>query len=726
MNARFVPLALAVALPAGAQSFQNNTTDIPSGGAANGSVTENLSFADVDSDGDLDAVFADGGDLGNDQNRIWINQGGLQGGTVGVFADDTAARLPSVQDTSRDIDFADIDLDGDQDFFAANTSGIANQGGRFFVNQGGAQAGTEGFFAEATGTAFVNLGVNDGTSTFSSIDVATVIPGGSWVDWSCDAVFGDLDGDGDMDLVHTTYGNQAQGKSPARLFLNDGAGHFEEFNPSGFQLTGVELDDSDPALWADGVQMDETTDTSGLEADVATRTLAVNVGDLDGDLDVDILLGDKVSVPRIFTNRTEETGALIFRDRSHAVLPGPNWSPGKGSYEQDLADFDNDGDLDLYGPGWSALTPPPIDLEFRNLGTSFGAAFANTVPYTDQGEPDFIDYDNDGDLDLFLSAQVEDEQLVENTGPGGGYALTAVVGGLPPVAMTSQGADIADVDQDGDYDVFLANDLGEANVFYENVTGTADTTAPRVQHLEQAPNRDAGFAPTEVRCHVYDNTTWALTQFADVVTQYSVDGGAFTDVDMTFSGGQVFRGEIPGLFEGVIDYRVRATDLQGNAGVSPTLSYTAGPCTGDPVAYCTAGFSASGCQALVQASGTPSATLTSGFTLTTTSVEGGKNGFYLYGTNGRQANSWGSGTSFVCVVPPRKRGGLKLGTGTAGLCDGAFAQDLNARWCSTCPKPLHNPGAGALMQAQLWYRDPQSTSNQKSSLSDAIEFSICP
>ena len=149
MKARCVCLALATALPAGAQSFQNNTTDIPSGGAANSSFSENLSFADVDGDGDLDAVFADGGDLGNDQNRLWVNQGGAQGGTVGVFADDTAARLPSVQDSSRDIDFADIDLDGDQDFLASNSSGVSNQGSRVFVNQGGAQGGTAGFFAEA-------------------------------------------------------------------------------------------------------------------------------------------------------------------------------------------------------------------------------------------------------------------------------------------------------------------------------------------------------------------------------------------------------------------------------------------------------------------------------------------------------------------------------------------------------------------------------------------------
>ena len=42
---------------------------------------------------DWDAVFADGGDFGNDQNRLWINQGGSQGGALGTFVDVTAAHL---------------------------------------------------------------------------------------------------------------------------------------------------------------------------------------------------------------------------------------------------------------------------------------------------------------------------------------------------------------------------------------------------------------------------------------------------------------------------------------------------------------------------------------------------------------------------------------------------------------------------------------------------------
>jgi hypothetical protein len=119
----------------------------------------------------------------------------------------------------------------------------------------------------------------------------------------------------------------------------------------------------------------------------------------------------------------------------------------------------------------------------------------------------------------------------------------------------------------------------------------------------------------------------------------------------------------------------------------------------------------------------PSPTAPSGILRSASDVEGAKDGLFFFGTSGRQANPWGNGTSFQCVVPPVARAGLLTGSGTAGQCDGAFAQDLNARWTA---KPAQNPGAGALVQAQLWYRDPQNTSNQTTSLSDAIEFTVCP
>jgi hypothetical protein len=145
---------------------------------------------------------------------------------------------------------------------------------------------------------------------------------------------------------------------------------------------------------------------------------------------------------------------------------------------------------------------------------------------------------------------------------------------------------------------------------------------------------------------------------------------------------------------------------------------------GAPETYCTAGTSASGCRALFSASGTASASAPSGFVLTATGAEGARNGAFLLGNGGHQANPWGNGTSYQCIVPPAVSAGVLPGAGALGTCDGAFAQDLNALWCPSCPKAALNPGFGASVQAQLWYRDPFSTSNQTTSLSDAIEFAV--
>ena len=142
-----------------------------------------------------------------------------------------------------------------------------------------------------------------------------------------------------------------------------------------------------------------------------------------------------------------------------------------------------------------------------------------------------------------------------------------------------------------------------------------------------------------------------------------------------------------------------------------------------PATYCTAGTSANGCTATIAAMGTASASAASGFVLEATGVDGAKDGLFFFGTNGRQANAWGNGSSFQCVVPPVMRAGLIAGTGTTGQCDGVLGQDLNARWQQ---KPAQNPGAGALVQAQLWYRDPQNTSNQTTSLSNAVEVLVEP
>ena len=707
-----------VATAASAQVYELKPTHIPQGNPGNNSFSENIGFADIDLDGDYDALWADGGDCCNDRNRLWINQGGLQGGTMGVFLDDTVARTPTGTDDSRDVDFVDFDADGDMDVYVSNTSTNSNQGNRFLINQGGLQAGTPGFFTDETATRWVNIADN-GPTTSSSLPLSQKIVGGtfdgSFVDWSCDCVFGDLDNDGDIDLVHTTYGGNFNGDVPSRLFLNDGAGFYEEYNPSDFQLSGTDIFNGDPALWAEGVQQTATNNATGTEADIADSPLGVEIGDLTGNFDIDILQGARNEYPRIYENRTAANGGTFspFRDTSNTALTQK--ASGGGNYEQELGDMDNDNDLDIYGLNWSGLS----DIIATNNGSGVFSTFTTlTGSSSDDNEGDFLDYDNDGDLDLYIGNFFGQDRLYENSGaPGYTYAnVTATE--LPSLNKTALGLETADVDGDGDTDVLVGNDSGAANDLLLNTSNIPDTTAPRVT-IEQAPDRLPSATPTRIRGVVFDNASWDKIQFATVEIEYTVDGGSAQTSSMHFSGGQNYTGTIPGNAAGTISYFIRATDDHGNTGVSPTLQFI----NGGPENYCTAGTSFNGCQALISANGSPSATAASGFTLDTTGVEGQKDGLYFFAANGRQANSWGNGTSFQCVAPPVFRGGLLIGNGTTNACDGTFSQDMNARWQA---KPNSNPGAGAVVQAQLWYRDPQNTSNQTTSLSDAVEFTVQP
>ncbi len=86
-----------------------------------------ISLGDLDGDGDLDAFVANLGEA----NRVWINQGGAQGGTPGTFSDSGQ----TVGDhLSHAVSLGDLDGDGDLDAFVANY-GEAN---RVWINQGGA------------------------------------------------------------------------------------------------------------------------------------------------------------------------------------------------------------------------------------------------------------------------------------------------------------------------------------------------------------------------------------------------------------------------------------------------------------------------------------------------------------------------------------------------------------------------------------------------------------
>jgi len=576
---------------------------------------------------------------------------------------------------------------------------------------GGLQAGSVGFYQEQTSTRFVGLGVAP-----SSIAAGQVI-GSTFIDFSCDCDFGDIDNDGDIDLIHSSYGSALSGTVPTRLFSNDGLGHFSEYNPSGFQLAGQQIAAGNPGIWCEGVQTSDTTDTTGANCDIAASPLDIDLGDIDGDLDLDILHGARNEVPRMYKNRIEEGGR--YRDVTGGTFPA-SYSLGQGHYEQEMGDFDGDGDLDIYGLNWRVTGGSFTDSTFVNNGVGVYTGPTDMSGSTsDDNEADFFDYDCDGDLDVFIANfNPTADRVYVNNGAG---TMTLGAGIIPTDAVISLDADCCDFDSDGDYDVIVAQDNNSNETVLVNGTAANDVTAANLQRLEQAPDRNPGAAPTVVRVQVYDNAPYYITWYNNVYLEVQVNAGPITQYPMHSSMGQIFRGEIPGNLDGTITYRAVSQDKYLNTSMTAFKQYesrfpgaafcsnsslgvdhtTSCPCgnTGAPANGCGHSFDANG--ANMSATGlvaTDTVVLHSQFEPSTS--------FTLMMQHGNA----GDGVfhdGVLCAANPliRLRGRAAVG-GECFFPNSLFANDVTT---TLSARGGTFPGSGATMRYAGWFRNASTT-----------------
>jgi FG-GAP-like repeat len=263
-------------------------------------ITAHVLLADVDGDGDLDALLSNENPFnpsptGGDQNRLWINDG------AGVFTDDTAARLPARSDQTGAIVAGDIDDDGDldlvvlnrgQDFVLVNVDGLGH-----YVDQTATRFPTTtdtsrgGALADLDGDGDLDLLVGNSRGEpvayyRNSCGVFTAAAFGH-VPSANETVAGivvvDLDRDGDDDVYLPNAGAFQTGHGflggPDRYFRNNGQGKFQERTSKHFGTPP-----SDP-------------------------TTAAGFGDLDGDGDLDLVTaGSGVGgEERLFLNRRNGT-----------------------------------------------------------------------------------------------------------------------------------------------------------------------------------------------------------------------------------------------------------------------------------------------------------------------------------------------------------------------------------------------------------------------------------
>lgn len=137
-----------------------------------------------------------------------------------------------------------------------------------------------------------------------------------------------------------------------------------------------------------------------------------------------------------------------------------------------------------------------------------------------------------------------------------------------------------------------------------------------------------------------------------------------------------------------------------------------------PIVYCTAKVNSQGCTPLIFAQGAASASGTSLFVVSATSMVPQKPGLLLLG--------WGKNPipfqgSWLCLQGPIKRVGSQVSSG-ATACSGVYKFDLGA-YVHANPQPMFTMGAFAT--CQWWGRDPADP-NGGSQLSDALSFGVGP
>lgn len=309
------------------------------GGTAFGTTyAEHVAFGDADADGDLDVVFSG--------KELWLNDG------AGGFTN-------SGQNLGTDLgeagsEFADVDGDGDLDLVSGSRVSL-NDGSGVFTNTGQdlgggtATAGDldgDGDLDIMTGVAYApnRLFFNNGSGQFT--DSGQSLGGGSTDGNS----FGDFDNDGDLDAFERLNG------SPNKVWINNGSGVFSD----SAQLLGGDRPTKD-----------------------------ANVGDLDGDGDLDVITGNSYgNSGRVFLNN----GSGVFFD-SGQVIADVN-SPF--IYGSKLADMDGDGDLDFVS--LDRLTPHQIWLN-DGSGTFSDSGERLTAPRASWGA-NVGDIDGDGDMDI--------------------------------------------------------------------------------------------------------------------------------------------------------------------------------------------------------------------------------------------------------------------------------------------------------------------------------------
>jgi enediyne biosynthesis protein E4 len=340
--------------------------------------------------------------------------------------------------------WGDIDNDGDKDLYVTSSGGT-----RFY------------------------LYVNDGTGKFTeqAIDRGAAIDG--VFRYGQSVTFGDYDGDGYLDIHTNDWGNDIS-LSTSRLLRNQGAtnpGHFQDVTAT------AGLDVYRPSQFQGG-----GTDSNAFRYS-STFT------DLDRDGHPDLAIAADFLTSQIFWNNGDGT----FTDGTLAAGAGTD-EDGMGST---FADYDGDGRMDWFVSALVSV-PGQTQTHsgnrlFRNNGDRTFTDETDMAGVRNSGwswGTTFLDYDNDRDQDLFVTngwdTNIADQShLFQNN--GGVYTDVSNAAGVTDNGM-GRGLVSLDFDNDGDLDVFIVNH-GAKPILYRNDVGN-DNNWLKIRVRGTESNRD--------------------------------------------------------------------------------------------------------------------------------------------------------------------------------------------------------------------------------------------
>ncbi len=388
----------------------------PSGIASRMQTPLDVDVVDLDADGDLDLALAQDALVGH------INDGTGRFGATRILIPNWSGE--------QQAHFADFDQDGRQDLFVDRGPTLCLQSDAGdFVRAGGSAwprttdeviAPVSGDFDGDGHADLFHLGgargvlwLGDGRQNF--VDASRRLPGSHVA--SVSAAIGDLEGDGDLDIVLGRF------HGPNQILINDGSGTFRRF--------------------AGG--MDQRSDV----------TPAIAIGDLDGDDLAEVVQSGSLG------------GVVIWRNRMPAdFVPDDTALPtdARGARSIRLADLDGDDDLDLL-LGFTGVSHPPTAGHVRRFDND-GAGNFREVPgglVGGNGQIDVVDLNGDGFVDLVTS-----DRVYENDGQGG---LTLLgTNRMPRLPLDDSPMVVGDFDGDGCPDLMTA--AGNGHVLHNDGAGS--------------------------------------------------------------------------------------------------------------------------------------------------------------------------------------------------------------------------------------------------------------